>query len=75
MMRLDGEPWTPPAIIYQKMAGRYAKWFCRIHNRPADHICLSLGTKHVTVTCDPKLGGIMIPCQCELDMGEDRRGG
>lgn len=33
-------------------------WWCNSHNRPATHLW---GTKHV---CDPRLGGILLPCSC-----------
>jgi hypothetical protein len=38
-------------------------WWCNIHNRRASHIFTYIGGKRVH-HCDPKLGGIMIPCEC-----------
>lgn len=55
--------YEPPPVIYQKMAGRFSRWWCRIHKREADHLMLTPYQKRVH--CDPKLGGIMLPCECE----------
>lgn len=51
-------------VIYQKMAGRYFKFWCTSHNRMADHISINGHSNTVTVKCDRSLGGIMIPCNC-----------
>lgn len=48
------------------MASRYQKWWCITHKRDADHICIRPMAKDIRVHCDPKLGGIMLPCQCEI---------
>lgn len=36
------------------------KWFCRSHQREATHVAEN-GSRSWRC-CDPKLGGIMIPC-------------
>jgi hypothetical protein len=59
---------APFPVIYQKMAGRFSRWWCKPHKREADHVRL---TPHqVRVVCDPKLGGILLPCDC-LVIGTD----
>lgn len=35
-------------------------WWCNVHKRRATYFYDSI----VYVRCDPKLGGIMLPCQC-----------
>lgn len=52
--------WQP---IYQKMAGRFSQWWCLSHKRDADHLLITQG--RLRVVCDPDLGGILLPCQCE----------
>lgn len=51
--------------IYQPMTGRHQKWWCLPHKREANHICIRPVAKDIRVHCDPQLGGIMLPCQCE----------
>jgi hypothetical protein len=40
-------------------------WHCKSHNRRATHLLVREGQNDVH-HCDPRLGGIMLPCQCEL---------
>ena len=48
-------------VQYPRYAGD--PWWCTVHNRPATHMFVSLGGV-ASHHCDPKLGGIMLPCQC-----------
>ncbi len=40
-------------------------WWCRIHGRSATHILRREGMDDEP-HCNPELGGIMFPCQCEF---------
>lgn len=51
--------------IYQKKSSKYFKWKCLNHNREATYICIK--ETSIIVVCDPKLGGILLPCSCEIN--------
>jgi hypothetical protein len=38
-------------------------WWCRTHRREATHLLKREGCSPVA-TCDPALGGILLPCDC-----------
>lgn len=38
-------------------------WWCNSHERIATHLILRKGMEPCHV-CDPKLGGILLPCKC-----------
>jgi len=42
-------------------------WWCKVHKREATYTWNKPGFLiHGKITCDPKLGGILAPCQSEL---------
>lgn len=54
---------------YYKRAEDLKPWWCNTHNREATHLIMSdydypKFTKHC---CDPKLGGIMLLCECTMN--------
>lgn len=45
---------------------KFENFYCESHNRKATHICIKVqddGFVHVYFHCDPKLGGILLPCK------------
>lgn len=49
-------------VRYQKIND--SKWWCKTHNRQAEFIRHGLDNR-IAYCCDPALGGIMMPCDCE----------
>jgi len=45
-------------------------WWCNSHQRQATHIQYHKGYRTLLHCCDPKLGGIMLPCDAVNLTGE-----
>jgi hypothetical protein len=43
---------------------KYHLWWCKSHRREATHVWTDENGNR-RICCDPKLGGIMLPCNCE----------
>lgn len=52
---------TPAAYIKDDSG---ETWWCNIHERVASHVMFRSGDEKPTHHCDPKLGGVMMPCVC-----------
>lgn len=57
---------TNPPVIHQQMSQRHFRWWCKSHKREAGFLRLMPRPYITTVECDPKKGGILLPCDCEL---------
>jgi len=53
----------PNHFILNDLNKQRVAW-CKVHKRIANHIFITKNTEPV-VCCDPNLGGITIPCNCE----------
>lgn len=54
--------WAAKPVVETEVNGEViGTWWCGAHNRCATHVD-EKGNRH----CDPRLGGIMIPCMAEL---------
>jgi hypothetical protein len=42
------------------------RWWCKIHQRPAEFIRTDVPNAPTKRCCDPNLGGIMLPCEAVL---------
>ena len=51
-------------IIQYKRNTNKELWWCNSHGRVATYIQMYSYTKLQKPCCDPKLGGIMLPCSC-----------
>ena len=58
-------------IVTHKRNSNKELWWCNSHQRRAEYIQIKInGDELRTPCCDPKLGGIMIPCRCVELTGE-----
>ncbi len=56
---------SAPLVIYQKMAGKHFRWWCKSHKREATVLRIMPKPYITKVECGP-VGGILLPCDCEL---------
>jgi hypothetical protein len=54
-----------PVVTYREDLSE--RWWCTTHKRIATYVWTSTGQRHrgLMRCCNPKLGGILLPCQCE----------
>jgi len=60
-MKFRSEWVAKPAVEMDKSGEVVGTWWCGVHNRHATHVD-ERGKRY----CNPRLGGIMIPCMAEL---------
>ena len=68
---------TKPIVSFQRDYSPNELWWCNVHQRRAEYIKIKSqhirdDTHQIDIDhcCDPKLGGIMIPCKCLNLTGE-----
>ena len=61
--------WHEPMVVYAE-AQDEETWWCNSHQRRATHMYFHAGHNGVFHCCDPKLGGIMLPCRSVNLTGE-----